>query len=144
MPNNKLKKYVGVLVSLIVLITLFKPVINLMNSNNVITTISNVLDGIRDTANIKYNTYDYSNLKDRTIFGSVKENIEKELLTSCKEKFDSLNITKVEVELDDSYKLNKVKVKAKNLEYVANASEVIEYLEKEFGLEGTLIEVVGG
>lgn len=142
LPNNKLKKYVGVLVSLILLLTLFKPVINVINSDAVVATISSALENIKSDVNKKYKSYDFSDLKNKTILGSVKQQVEEELYNACKKEFDALNITKVNIELDNSYKIKKVVVKAKALDEIAKASNVIAYLENQYDIDGSTVEVI--
>lgn len=141
LPENKLKKYVGVLVSLIIILTLISPVIDILNNNTVVETISSTLDNIKSNAEIK----DYStiNLDSKIVFSSAKKNIESEIYAKCKEKFDSkFGISKVKISLNAEYVVEDIDVYVNNLHEVAMAGEIIDYIAQEYQIKANLINVI--
>ena len=141
LPENKLKKYVGVLVSLIIILTLISPVIDVLNNDTVVETISSTLANIQSNVKIKENnTIDLDN---KIVFSSAKKNIEKEIYTKCKEKFDSkFGISKVKILLNKEYVVEDIDVYVYKLPEVAMAGEIIDYIASEYKIEARLINII--
>lgn len=141
LPDNKLKKYITVLCSLIIIITLVSPVINIIKDESVVATISKTLDNI--SSNIKVKEYDFSNLGNTLIFSSVKEDVEQDILTKCKDKFNgNYTVKKVRISLNEDYTLDEINVYVKNLEQVAFAGEIIDYIAEEYLVDSGLINIM--
>lgn len=141
LPDNKLKKYVGVLVSLIIILTLISPVIDVLQTDNVIAVISNTLEDIQ--SNVEVKKYDTLNLDSRIVFSSAKKNIENEIYTKCKEKFDTkFGVSKVKISLNDEYTVEDIDVYVKELPEVAQAGEIIDYIASEYEIEANLINII--
>lgn len=141
LPDNKLKKYISVLCSMIIIITLISPIINIIKDENVVATISKTLDSIG--SNVKIKKYDFSNLENTLIFSSVKEDVEQDILTKCKYKFNgSYTVKKVRISLNEDYTLGEINVYVKNLEQVAFAGEIIDYIAGEYSIDSGLINIM--
>ncbi len=141
LPENKLKKYIGVLVSLVIILTLVSPLVNLFESEQVIATISEAVDSIKSKIEIKQ--YDFSNLKGRIIFSSTKENIEREIINSCTEKFSiKYEIRKVKINLTEDYIIQDIDIYVKKLPEVSMAGEIIDYVSKKYNISAELINVI--
>ena len=141
LPDNKLKKYVGVLVSLIVILTLISPVIDVLNNDAVVETISSTLDNIQ--SNIEIKERNTINLDSKIIFSSTKKKIENEIYTKCKEKFDSkFGIAKVKISLNAEYVVEYIDVYVNKLPEVAMAGEIIDYIATEYEIQADLINVI--
>lgn len=141
LPENKLKKYIGVLVSLVIILTLISPVLNLFESDSVVATISNAIDNVKSKIEVK--EYDFSNIKNRIILSSTKENIEEDIALKCKEKFGlKYNISKVRITLTDTYLIRDIDIYVKNLPEVAMAGEIIDYIASSYNIQVSLINVI--
>ena len=140
LPENKLKKYIGVLVSLVIILTLISPVLNLFESESVVVTISNAVDSIKSKMEVK--EYNFSNMKNKIILSSTKENIQKDILFKCKEKFTKYNISKVKIRLTEDYLIEDVDIYVKNLPEVRVAGEIIDYVSGIYNIQSDLINVI--
>lgn len=141
LPDNKLKKYVGVLVSLIIILTLISPVIDVLESDDVIAVVSSTIENIQSKVEAKeYNTL---NLQNKIVFSSAKKNIEEEFYEKCKEKFDAkFGINKVKISLNDRYTIENIDVYVKRLPEVAQAAEIIDYITSEYKIEPRVINII--
>ena len=140
LPENKLKKYIGVLVSLVIILTLISPVLNLFESESVVATISSAVDSIKSKIEVKQ--YDFSNAKNRIILSSAKKNMENEIASNCKEKFVKYNVSKVRISLTEDYLIEDVDVYIKKLPEVRMAGEIIDYVSGTYNIQADLINVI--
>lgn len=141
LPENKLKKYIGVLVSLLVILTLISPIINVLKEQNVIQVISSAIGNIQSKVEIKESKF--NNLKNKFILSSVKKDLEQEIHTKCKGKLDAkFGISKVKIALNEKYKLQSIDIYVKKLEEIASAKEIIEFVACEYEIEETIINVI--
>lgn len=141
LPDNKLKKYVGVLVSFIVIITLISPIINVLENEQVVETISRTIESIQ--SKISVNEYNFNNLENRLIFSSVKENLQQDLYTKCTEKFGKrYKISKVKIILNSGYKIEDIDIYVNNLNEVANAGEIIDFVANTYKIDAAVINVI--
>lgn len=141
LPENKLKKYIGVLVSMVIILTLISPVLNLFESENVIATISGAIEGVKSKVEVK--EYNFIDVKNRIILSSTRENIEEEIASKCKEKFDAkYGISKVRITLTDDYLIDDIDIYVKNLPEVREAGEIIDYISGMYNIQAELINVI--
>lgn len=141
LPDNKLKKYVNVLASLIVIMTLISPVVNVLNNNDVVEVISSTLDNIQDKTEVK--EYNVSNIENRIIYSSVKEKLEEDIYTKCKQKWDKyFNIKKVEINLNKEYKLEEIQIYVCKISEVTSSAKLIDYISKEYEVNPRTIKVI--
>lgn len=141
LPENKLKKYIAVLVSLVIILTLISPVLNLFESESVVTAISNAIDNVKTKIEVK--EYDFSNVKNKIILSSTRENMEEEIIAKCKEKFGSkYGISKVKITLTDEYLIQDIDIYVKNLPEVRVAGEIIDYVSGIYNIQASLINVI--
>ena len=140
LPENKLKKYIGVLASLVIILTLISPALNLLESESVVATISNAVDSIKSKIEVK--EYDFSNVKNKIILSSTKQNIEDEIVSKCNEKFINYNISKVRITLMEDYSIDDIDIYVKNLPEVSVAGEIIDYVSGIYNIQADLINVI--
>lgn len=141
LPNNKLRKYIGVLVSLLVILTLVSPIINVLKNEQVTQVISSTIENIQSKVEIK--EYEFNNIENRIIFSSVKNDLESEIYTKCKEKLDTkFQISKVKISLNEEYKIEDIDVYVKELEEVIMAAEIIDFVANEFKINPSIINVI--
>jgi len=141
LPENKLKKYIGVLVSLVIILTLVNPILNIFESKNVIATISNAIENIQSKVELK--EYDFSGIQERIIFSSSKENIEKRIFTECKTNFkNKFEITGVKISLENDYAIKEIDIYVKTLPGVSSAGEIIDFVSYSYNINTELINVI--
>ena len=141
LPENKLKKYIGVLVSLIMILTFISPIIDVLQSEDVVSTISSTLEEIQSKVEVK--EYDISGLQNKIVFSSTKESIEKDIYNSCKEKFSGkYEFDKVKISLNAKYTIEDIDIYVKGLQEVALAGEIIDYVANTYSLDATLINII--
>ena len=141
LPDNKLKKYVWVLVSLIIIITLINPIVNVLKNDNVIEAISTGIENIQGKVHIK--EYDFNNLQSTMISTSVKKKLEDEIYSKCKERFDlKYGINKVKIILSEDYTIEDIDIYVKQLQEIASAAEIIDYIEKEYNIDNGVVNVI--
>lgn len=141
LPENKLRKYIGVLVSLLIIFTLISPIINVLKNEDVTQVISSAIDNIQ--SKVEVNEYNFNNLEHRIIFSSVKEDLEEEIYTKCKWKLDEkFGISKVKINLNEEYKIEDINIYVRKLEQVANAVEIIEFVSDQYEIDASVINVI--
>ena len=140
LPENMLKKYIGVLVSLVIILTLISPVLNLFESESVVATISNAIANVKSKIEVKQ--YDFSNMKNKIILSSTRENLEDEITAKCREKFTKYNISKVRIILTEDYSIDDIDIYVRNLPQVSAAGEIIDYIAGTYNIGSDLINVI--
>ena len=143
LPNNKLKKYIGVLISLVIILILISPLIDVFNNEEIIKTISNTVQDIKlnVTGNVK--SYDFSDYKDRIIFNSVKTKLEKEVLSGCQNEFkDKISVKDVKIGLNNNYEITEVDIYIEKVSDVFSAYEIISFIEAKYNIKDYLINIL--
>lgn len=141
LPENKLKKYVSVLASLIILLNLISPIVNLIKNNEVVYTISETINKLEENVQVKQ--YDFNNLGNRLIFSSVRENLEEDIYTKCNNSINGkFKVSKVKINLTEEYMLKEINVYVQNLEEIAMAGEIIDYIADEYSVDSKIINII--
>lgn len=143
LPDNKLKKYIGVLISLAIIMALASPLIDFLSEDKITETLSKGIETIKLNTSYNSNEYNISDYKDKVMFRSVKDKLENEILNSCKIKFNNkYEINKINIYLNDNYQVESVKVYVKDVDNVISAHEIINFLQDEFEINDFLIEII--
>lgn len=141
LPENKLRKYVGVLVALLVILTLISPIVNLIENDEVTEVISSAIDNIQSKVKVK--EHNVANLQNRLIFSSVKEDLEDEIYAKCKKELDvKFGIKKVKISLNEEYKMEDIDVYVNKLDEIASAAEIIDFVSQEYEIDSSIINVI--
>ena len=147
LPDNKMKKYIATLVSLLVILTIISPVFNFLKNEDIKAVISNSIEEISSNTNISMstnNSYDFASYKDKMVTNSTKEKIEKEILSNLKSNFQKLDITKVTITLDEKYNFEMIDVYLTNLNGVDVASDIICHIVDTYNVKDEIINVIKG
>lgn len=140
LPNTKLKKYILTFVSLLLIINIIAPVVEILKAKNVEDVLKDITDKIGKEAdiNIENSSYDFSKY---SLTDSVKEKIEK----SIKEKFGENRIQDVNILLDKEYKVEDVEIHiARGIEKMSNieVSNFIQSLSDEYNIVQSKIKLI--
>ena len=144
LPDNKLKKYIGVLISLVIILTLVSPLIDFFNEDRIVEVISKSIDDIKLNVKSKDNlSYDFSDYKGRVVLSRVKEKLESEILNGCKQKFKAdFEISKVDISLNADYEITSINIYVKKVNEINSAYRIINFLEEEYNIKDFLIQVI--
>ena len=144
LPHNKLKKYIGVLISLVVILTLVSPLIDFFDEEKIVNVLSKSIEDIKLNVGSTNNlSYDFEDYKERAVLSNVKEKLEAEILNTCKEKFENdFQVSRVDISLDENYEITGVTVYVKKVEEIFSAYRIINFLEEKYNIKDYLIEIV--
>lgn len=144
LPKSKIKKYIYVLVGIVTTITIISPGINLLKRDDIAKSVSSVVDNFSSNVNINNSTDLDENKKNQ-------ENIVKnEFIESLKKDIESnltsrgVNVTEVYISLAENYDVQKIQVKTKSLSgaSLGEVSKVVEYINSEYDIDYSKIEVI--
>ncbi len=148
LPKGNMKKYVYSVVSIIIILLLISPVINLNGETSIKGAIDNVIETISKSSesNIVSNEIiDFNNFKDSIISHSVKNKIEKDI----REKLNNieLKLQRIDLEVTDEYKLEEIVIYIESLGVEENksinkASEAISLLASEYKIDNSKIKII--
>lgn len=140
LPSTKLKKYILTFVSLLLIINIISPVVEILKAKNVEDVLNDVAYKISREANnnLENSSYDFSKY---SLTDSVKEKIEE----SIKERFGEDKIQNVNIILDKEYKVEDVEVHiARGIEKMSNmeVSDFIQSLSDEYNIVQSKIKII--
>lgn len=144
LPKSKIKKYIYVLVGIVTTITIISPGINLLKSDNIAQSVSSVVDNLSENVNINSGatvedyTKNQENMVKNEFINSFKKDIESKLTLK------GVYVTEITVTLAENYDVQKVQVKTKKLSGTSlnEVSKVIEYINSEYDIDYSKIEVI--
>lgn len=150
-PNNKLKKYIISVVSLLVIITILSPVINILKSDNVSETITQVVETLSNNIDNNYEKqtkYDFSKYINSSITESTKEKIEQDIMEGIKKNNIDLDKVKdINIVLNDSYVIEKVEIyvdKISEIDKNINVSKIINEISTSYNIPVSVITIIEG
>ena len=145
-PKNKLRKYIYSLIGIIMIITVISPVVNLMKNETLESGINEVLANI-DSYGVESNVnrnYEYKEANDNTVKNQVILGMQNDITNKLKEK--NINVSNVDVYLEDDYDIKKIILNIKNLNndngLFLDLNSVVKYITEEYGIEYSKVEVI--
>ena len=145
-PNNKLKKYIYSMLSIVTIITVISPVVNILKDEAIEESITSVLSTISDTDisnNTQYsNINKYENLNNDAIKSGFKEKLENDITTKLNDK--GVTIKEIDIIIDEKYNIEKIDIKIdKYSQIYPNANSVILFVKNEYDIDSSKIKVRG-
>ena len=137
LPENKLKKYIGVLIGIIILLSLISP-ITYGIEDKIVATISEVTNSVEFES--KNNSIDFSQLENKMVLLNVQRDLEARMFNDLNE--DVCEVTSVEIKINNKYEIERIIVRAKNVNEVVSAYSITEYLSNTYNINNTLIDVI--
>lgn len=139
LPDTKLKKYILTFVSLLLIINIISPVVDILKAKNVKTILNDVTNKISAEANrnLEESSYDFSKY---SLTDSVKSKIEQSIKEKFGEKIEDVNIL-----LDKEYKVEDVEIHiARGVEKMSNTevSNFIQNLSDEYNIAQNKIKII--
>ena len=148
LPNSNLKRFVTVIMSLIVIMTIISPIYNfanedtMQNLNNVINAISNPSD-FQDK--IESTDIDISKYSSKTILSRVKVNLEKSILKALKSDLkDSVSVDDVNIILDNKSQIQEIKIYISNIkeDNVQNITNILDDILSKYNVPKDLLTII--
>ncbi|MDF2865516.1 MAG: Stage sporulation protein [Clostridia bacterium] len=144
LPKSKMKKYIYVLVGIVTTITIVSPGINLLKRDDIAKSVSSVIDNISESVNINSDgsVEDYEKNKENMVkdefIASFKKDIESKLTLK------GVNVTDIYINLAENYDVQIVRVKTKKLNDTSlnEVSKIMEYINSEYDIDYSKIEVI--
>ncbi len=146
LPNTKLKKYVSSFISLLIILTIISPVFNFLKGNGVEEAIDNALLAISNNTGTSNATQQgdlkFKEYMNTTIVSRVKTNLEGELFDKFSKNLkDITTVEKVEVELNDDYKIEEVIVYTTDGS-ISMAKLVLDKIISEYDIPSNMLKIV--
>ena len=146
LPNTKRKKYVSSFISLLIILTIISPVFNFLKGNGVEEAIDNALLAISNNTGTSNATQQgdlkFKEYMNTTIVSRVKTNLEGELFDKFSKNLkDITTVEKVEVELNDDYKIEEVIVYTTDGS-ISMAKLVLDKIISEYDIPSNMLKIV--
>ncbi len=146
LPNTKLKKYVSSFISLLIILTIISPVFNFLKGNGVEEAIDNALLAISNNTGTSNATQQgdlkFKEYMNTTIVSRVKTNLEEELFDKFSKNLkDITTVEKVEVELNEDYKIEEVIVYTTDGS-ISMAKLVLDKIISEYDIPSNMLKIV--
>ena len=148
-PNNKLKKHIISLLSLMAVITMLSPLINILKNDNINKTITDTIDTLSNNLSIEEKNeykYDFSKYINSVITKTTKEKLEHEMIENIQKSYPD-EIKNIQVMLSKEYIIEKIEIDIYRLESVNKSkhiSEIIEKISKDYNIPKSIIVIVEG
>lgn len=147
-PNNKLKQYIVSIISLLVIITMLSPVINVLKNETVDKTIKTAIETLSSDINSKQESeikYDFSKYMNNIITESTKERLEQEIMENIQNDTNLNKIESVNVILNEEYVVKKIEIyvnKLNNIDKAKYISRIIEKISESYNIPKAVIAVI--
>ncbi|MDD2627774.1 MAG: stage III sporulation protein AF [Clostridia bacterium] len=146
LPKGRVKKYIHVILSLFVLLNIVSPIINVIADNDIDKTVNNVITTISSNAGKgNANIEEYNSYKNMKVNQTLKSSLEKDLKSKLKN--EGVTLIKVELEINDKYIFDELKVNIGNLgisgeKKINKISKIIEFVANEYEIEEEKIRII--
>lgn len=148
-PNSKTKKYITMLASLIVIITIISPVINIIKEDRLEDTLSQVIETISSSAVQMKNTkkYDFSDYQNKILLKSTRQSLEDDIENYIRNNMaEDIDLDSVDIDLNKDYTLGEVKIYIRKMktENILKVSNLINSINENYSIPKDLIKIIEG
>ncbi|MDO4283318.1 MAG: stage III sporulation protein AF [Clostridia bacterium] len=145
-PNNHLKKYIYSMIGIITIITVISPVMNFFENDTMESSLNQVISDI--SSNEMAISVDNSNINKYQDLNNqaVKQGFIDKLSDDIKSKLENkgVSIKDVEVNLDNEYGIEKIKIAVKKYsQNCPDSGSVITFVKNEYDIDSSKVEVRG-
>lgn len=146
LPNTKLKKYVSSFISLLIIFVIASPIFTVLKKDGVEKALDNAIFAISGNAGTSStgnkDDINFKEYMNTTIVSRVKANLEEELYNSfTKNLKDITTVEKVNVTLDENYKIEEVEVYVKDGS-ISMAKLILDRIISQYDIPSTMLKVV--
>lgn len=144
-PKTNLRKYVYSLIGIVTVITIVSPIVDVLKTGNVSSSISSVLDSMSSNEDtITVNSDGLQDKQNELLKVQFIENLKSDVMFKLAHKDVVVNC--INISVDDDYNVTKIEVKiAKiNVEKTSlnSVNEVIKYINSEYDIDYSKISVI--
>ena len=139
-PETKLKKYISTIISLVILILVVTPIVNVVKAENILEVLAGKVDEINFNITNSSKEYDVNLYNNESISSSVKQRIEEDIYINCKKQ--KFNVVMVDVSLTDEYLITDVNIYVKDISNVDDARDIIRYVTDTYNLKKNYINII--
>ena len=139
-PETKLKKYISTIISLVILILVVTPIVNVVKAENILEVLAGKVDEINFNITNSSKEYDVNLYNNESISSSVKQRIEEDIYINCKKQ--EFNVVMVDVSLTDEYLITDVNIYVKDISNVDDARDIIRYVTDTYNLKKNYINII--
>lgn len=144
-PKTNLRKYVYSLIGIVTVITIVSPIVDVLKTGNVNSSISSVLDSMSSNEDtITVNSDGLQDKQNELLKVQFIENLKSDVMFKLAHK--DVEVNSINISVDDDYNVTKIEVKiAKiNIEKTSlnSVNEVIKYINSEYDIDYSKISVI--
>lgn len=144
-PKTNLRKYVYSLIGIVTVITIVSPIVDVLKTGNVSSSISSVLDSMSSNEDtITVNSDGLQDEQNELLKVQFIENLKSDVMFKLAHK--DVVVNSINISVDDDYNITKIEVKiAKiNVEKTSlnSVNEVIKYINSEYDIDYSKISVI--
>ena len=139
-PETKLKKYISTIISLVILILVVTPIVNVVKAENILEVLAGKVDEINFNITNSSKEYDVNLYNNESISSSVKKRIEEDIHINCNKQ--EFNVVMVDVSLTDEYLITDVNIYVKDISNVDDARDIIRYVTDKYNLKKNYINII--
>ena len=144
-PKTNLRKYVYSLIGIVTVITIVSPIVDVLKTGNVSSSISTVLDSMSSNEDtITVNSDALQDKQNELLKVQFIENLKSDVMFKLAHK--DVVVNSINISVDDDYNVTKIEVKiAKiNVEKTSlnSVNEVIKYINSEYDIDYSKISVI--
>lgn len=144
-PKTNLRKYIYSLIGIVTVITIVSPIVDVLKTGDVSSSISSVLDSM--TSNEDTITVNSDGLQDKQnelLKVQFIENLKSDVMFKLAHK--DVEVNSINISVDDDYNVTKIELKiAKiNVEKTSlnSINEVVKYINSEYDIDYSKISVI--
>lgn len=148
LPSSNLKRFVAVIVSLIVIITIISPIHNFANED-AMQNLNNVINAISNPSNfqdkIESTDIDISKYSSKTILSRFKMNLEKSMLKALKSDLkDNVSVDDVNIILDNKSQIQEIKIYISNIkeDNIQNITNILDGILSKYNVPKDLLTII--
>ena len=144
-PKTNLRKYIYSLIGIVTVITIVSPIVDVLKTGNVSSSISSVLDSMSSNEDtITVNSDGLQDKQNELLKVQFIENLKSDVMFKLAHK--DVVVNSINISVDDDYNITKIEVKiAKiNVEKTSlnSVNEVIKYINSEYDIDYSKISVI--
>lgn len=144
-PKTNLRKYVYSLIGIVTVITIVSPIVDVLKTGNVSSSISSVLDSMSSNEDtITVNSDGLQDKQNELLKVQFIENLKSDVMFKLAHK--DVVVNSINISVDDDYNITKIEVKiAKiNVEKTSlnSVNEIIKYINSEYDIDYSKISVI--
>lgn len=144
-PKTNLRKYIYSLIGIVTVITIVSPIVDVLKTGNVSSSISSVLDSMSSNEDtITVNSDGLQDKQNELLKVQFIENLKSDVMFKLAHK--DVEVNSINISVDDDYNVTKIEVKiAKiNVEKTSlnSVNEVIKYINSEYDIDYSKISVI--